>query len=132
MAKPEFYTVKDIAEMFQCSIDTVRRWIRAGRLECTKAGHVIRVTPQQLAKFQKENKGGDSVRREPKPLYNKDGSPRYMGGSPRQPEVCPHCGEVLKPARDHVYTDQPGVYAIFENGQPTGLFYRTIGGGGKQ
>lgn len=128
MAKPEFYTVKDIAEMFQCSIDTVRRWIRCGRLECTKAGHVIRITPKQLQKFMKENEGGDEVRTAPKPRYNADGSPCYMGGGIPQPKLCPHCGETLETARGLVYTDQSGVYAVFEDGKPTGQFFRTIGG----
>ena len=55
MAKPEFYTVQQLAEMFSCSVYTVRRWIKSGRLECLRVSHVIRVTPQQLAKFTREN-----------------------------------------------------------------------------
>lgn len=62
MAKPEFYTVQQLAEMFSCSVFTVRRWIKAGRLECVRVSHVIRVTPQQLAKFTREN----SLKAEPK------------------------------------------------------------------
>ena len=55
MAKPEFYTVQQLAEMFSCNVYTVRRWIKAGRLDCMRVSHVIRVTPQQLAKFTREN-----------------------------------------------------------------------------
>lgn len=127
MGKPEFYTIQQIAEMFSCSTDTVRRWIKAGRLEVTKAGRFIRIDQKQLDKFLRENKGGDSVKREPKPLYDKDGEPRYMGGHKPQPKTCPHCGEPLEPARGFVYTDQGGVYAEFQDGEPTGRYMRTIG-----
>lgn len=125
MAKPEFYTMNDIAEMLSCSVYTVRRWIKAGRLECTKAGHFVRISPQQLDKFMKANKGGTEMQGTPTPQYI-NGEPRYMGGHKPQPKTCPHCGEPLEPARGFVYTDLPGVYAEFQDGKPTGRYMRTI------
>jgi excisionase family DNA binding protein len=35
---PEFYTVKLIAEVFGAHPQTVRRWVRAGRISALKAG----------------------------------------------------------------------------------------------
>lgn len=51
----KYYTVPEVAEMFQCSIDTVRHWIRTGRLERVKLGRLVRITPEQLQRFMQEN-----------------------------------------------------------------------------
>lgn len=125
--RKEFYTVQEVAAKTGVSIATVRRWIKSGKLDSTQAGHIFRVSPEQLAAFMNGNKGSRSISAGPQPLYNADGSPQYMGGTVPQPKICPHCGEQLETVRGLVYTDQSGVYAIFEDGQPTGQFMRTIG-----
>lgn len=130
MKKPEYYTLQDVANLLSCSYDTVRAWTRCGRLECTKVGRFVRISPQQLDKFMKENaNGGDSMKKDKpelyRPLYDKDGKPRYTS-EPEQPKTCPHCGEPIEPVRGQVYTNVAGVYAIFEDGKPTGQFIRTV------
>lgn len=51
------YTVKEIAEMLKTNPETVRRWIRSGRLEATqdsrKEGNLV--TEQMLQAFLKES-----------------------------------------------------------------------------
>ena len=51
------YTVKEIAQMLKTNPETVRRWIRSGRLEATqdsrKEGNLV--TEQMLQEFLKES-----------------------------------------------------------------------------
>jgi len=55
----EFYTVKDIAEMLSVNEETVRRWIRDGKLDAERGNgrQGSKVNDISLKKFLIENKG---------------------------------------------------------------------------
>ncbi|WP_196064655.1 helix-turn-helix domain-containing protein [Bacillus pseudomycoides] len=54
----DFYTVKDLIEMFSVSERTVRRWIADGKLASIKIGGQVRITKDGLDKFINSNTGG--------------------------------------------------------------------------
>ncbi len=47
----EFMTVTEVAEQLQVAENTVRRWIREGKLEAFKVGRGYRVTKEQFNAF---------------------------------------------------------------------------------
>jgi len=56
-SRPEWLTVHDIAALLHASEDTVRRWIRAGRLRANFFGGRIgyRVTDSDLQEFLRQH-----------------------------------------------------------------------------
>lgn len=46
----KIYTLAEIARMFSCNKDTVKRWIKEGRIESLKIGREYRVTLPALEK----------------------------------------------------------------------------------
>jgi excisionase family DNA binding protein len=56
MADVAFYTVKDIADMFQVAETTVRHWIRTGELPAIAIGKGWRVTREGLDRFLETRK----------------------------------------------------------------------------
>jgi excisionase family DNA binding protein len=44
-------TVEEVAEVMRCHPDTVRAWIRRGRLDYWRQGRLTRVTKAQLTRF---------------------------------------------------------------------------------
>src|SRR5215212_10351554 len=53
MAEPEeqFYSLDQVAERLQVSDQTVRRWIKSGKLAAYKPGREYRITPSDLDAF---------------------------------------------------------------------------------
>lgn len=50
-----FYTISDIASLFTVSEQTVRRWIKDGKLQSFKVGRGVRVTAEALRKYLEES-----------------------------------------------------------------------------
>ena len=48
-------TVQEAADVLAVSAETVRRWIRAGRLEAMRWGRRFRITPAAIRAFQNGN-----------------------------------------------------------------------------
>lgn len=46
-----YLTVADVAKQLQISEDTVRRWIKSGKLPALKIGKEWRVDPEELKAF---------------------------------------------------------------------------------
>ncbi len=55
VSKP-YYTVEDIAKELEVSVDTVRNWIKAGRLEAFKVGRDYRISREQFQRFMDERR----------------------------------------------------------------------------
>lgn len=55
----EFYNVKDVAQILSVDEETIRRWIRSGKLKAEKLGGRIgyRVNKEELNQFLDANKG---------------------------------------------------------------------------
>ncbi len=51
-----FYTVEQAAEILNISAQTLRRWIRAGRIETYKFGRGHRIPVEALERFIQESK----------------------------------------------------------------------------
>jgi len=47
----KFYTTQQVAELMQLHLDTVRRYIREGRIETYKFGKAYKISEEQLKKF---------------------------------------------------------------------------------
>jgi len=45
------YTTQDLADIFKCDIETIRRYIKSGKLKALKFGKEYRITQEQLDKF---------------------------------------------------------------------------------
>ena len=54
MAKARHWTVFEVAERFQAHEITVRRWIREGRLRPLRLGRLVRITQEELERFERE------------------------------------------------------------------------------
>lgn len=52
----EFYTVEELADKLKVSEQTIRLWIREGRLEAYKFGRAHRVPAAALQRFLDESK----------------------------------------------------------------------------
>jgi excisionase family DNA binding protein len=51
-----YLTVADVAKQLQISEDTVRRWIKTGKLPALKIGKEWRVAPDDLEAFLKQSR----------------------------------------------------------------------------
>ena len=49
-----FYTISDIAILFAVSEQTVRKWIKEGKLQSFKVGRGVRVTAEALRNYLAE------------------------------------------------------------------------------
>ena len=47
----QFHTVEEVAERLQVSDQTVRRWVKSGKLKAYKPGREWRVKPSDLETF---------------------------------------------------------------------------------
>ncbi len=54
----QYFTVEDIAEQLGVSVDTVRNWIKQGKLEAYKVGRDYRISREQFEKFMEERRTG--------------------------------------------------------------------------
>ncbi len=52
----QYLTVEDIAGLLGVSVDTVRNWIKQGRLEAYKVGRDYRISNEQFEKFMQERR----------------------------------------------------------------------------
>jgi excisionase family DNA binding protein len=51
-----FYSVEEIAERLQVSDQTVRRWVKSGKLAAFKPGKELRIRPSDLEEFLESRK----------------------------------------------------------------------------
>ena len=52
--KPVYYTVEEVKDILKVSLETVRRYVRSGKLPAIKLGHkYIRIEKGDLDKFLK-------------------------------------------------------------------------------
>jgi excisionase family DNA binding protein len=52
----QYYSVEEIANILEVSIDTVRNWIKQGRLEAFKVGRDYRISQEQFDRFMNERR----------------------------------------------------------------------------
>lgn len=52
----QYYTVEDIAKELEVSVDTIRNWIKSGRLEAFKVGRDYRISREQFQRFMDERR----------------------------------------------------------------------------
>lgn len=57
MENEHWLTLDEVAESFQVSVPTIRRWIKAGRLPASKPGGVYRVRRRDFDEFVEESMG---------------------------------------------------------------------------
>ena len=50
-AEPEFLSIMDVAKRLQLSDETVRRWVREGRLASVRVGRQFRIYPHEVDRF---------------------------------------------------------------------------------
>jgi excisionase family DNA binding protein len=60
MDTEKYYSPKEIADRLGCSVVTVRKWYREGRLQAVKAGHNVRITESALQAFLQTWTAGES------------------------------------------------------------------------
>lgn len=49
------YTIQDVAKELQVHEDTVRRWIRAGKLKVIRLGHrTVRISEEEFNRIKRE------------------------------------------------------------------------------
>ena len=48
----EYYTPKEIAELWKMSIGFIRKEIREGKLKCKHRGRSVRITKEQLTAYE--------------------------------------------------------------------------------
>lgn len=54
MENIKYFTVKEVAELFNVNIMTIYNyWIKSGKLKCLKLGRSIRITQEQIDTFIK-------------------------------------------------------------------------------
>jgi excisionase family DNA binding protein len=58
MEKEKFYSPKEIADHFNIKPDTVRKWIKQGKIKAIKLGDIWRISETDLNKFIKTNQNG--------------------------------------------------------------------------
>jgi len=56
MREKLFYTSEDIAEMLELSVDTIRRYIREGKLPAIRLGGAYRIKREDFERFIEERK----------------------------------------------------------------------------
>ena len=52
----KFYSCEQVAERYGIKVSTVWEWVREKRLPAVKIGKLYRISPEDLADFEKENK----------------------------------------------------------------------------
>ena len=52
----DFYTTKEVAEMYGLKEGTIRQFINRKQLEATKVGTIYIITPKQLKAWEKNRK----------------------------------------------------------------------------
>lgn len=52
----EYYTIKELSERLKLNIQTLRRYIKEGRLKASKVGRSYYVSEDQLAAFMSESR----------------------------------------------------------------------------
>jgi excisionase family DNA binding protein len=57
-ATPRFFTVSDVADFFDVSTRSVRRWIRSGDLPVHRFGGVVRISDSDLRAFAATHREG--------------------------------------------------------------------------
>lgn len=67
--------VKDVAEKLRVHEETVRRWIRTGRLLAEKSSRDFMIVPENLELFLTENPKYDTAKRDP----NNKNAARLLG-----------------------------------------------------
>jgi len=55
-AKP-FYSLADVADRYDVSVRTVRRWVDAGELVAHRLGRQLRISAEDLGTFEKLRRG---------------------------------------------------------------------------
>ncbi len=50
----EYYTLNEVAALLSCHYQSVRTWIRTGKLKAVKIGRVYRVSKEAIEDFVKE------------------------------------------------------------------------------
>lgn len=56
MNQEEFYTIKEVSELFKVAYLTVYRWIKEGKLEAYKLGKQYKIKKADIDKFIIESK----------------------------------------------------------------------------
>lgn len=51
---PRHYTVAEVSRRIVAHEVTVRRWIREGRIKPLRLGRLVRITAEELDRFEKE------------------------------------------------------------------------------
>jgi excisionase family DNA binding protein len=54
----KYLSPEEIAERFSLQAQTVRLWIRHGKLKAIKLGHLWRISEEELERFIKNSQGG--------------------------------------------------------------------------
>ena len=50
-----FYTYAQVAEEFQVSIVTIKRWVKEGKINVVRLGyHTVRITDEELNRIKRE------------------------------------------------------------------------------
>lgn len=55
----KYYSPAEVAERLGCSIVTVRKWYRNGKLKAVRAGHNVRIPETALQEFLKSWTAGN-------------------------------------------------------------------------
>lgn len=55
LEKVAYYSPEDIAKQFNVKSDSVRKWIREGKLKAIKLGRVWRISESSLQEFIKDS-----------------------------------------------------------------------------
>lgn len=54
----ELFTVQEVADKLKIHVQTVRKWIKEGKIKALKLGSDWRVTEQSISEFLKSNEAG--------------------------------------------------------------------------
>lgn len=52
MEAQDLLTTEEVAQLLRVSVQSVRRWVRQGRIEFLRIGGTIRIPASQLSKFK--------------------------------------------------------------------------------
>lgn len=55
----EFYTVDELAKLLKLHPETIRRYLKKGKIEASKMGKRYRISDEDLKRFLEESKGSD-------------------------------------------------------------------------
>jgi excisionase family DNA binding protein len=54
---PRHYTVENLHHRWGAHCVTIRRWIREDRLKALRLGRLVRITAEEVARFEREGAG---------------------------------------------------------------------------